>query len=753
MFGPGADHTALAYPMTPPGDLSAETVPRTYAESLPVNSALQTSRPDSAAADLIAAVPTDTSAVAASLLTLSDRIGRDAAVRQQEGSVIPHSAMLLLLRIMKLRDPALIRHGERMATIATGLARCLGWDDSEQRVLEVAAVLHDLGKIGVPEHMLRKPGRLSCEESDVISQHHQAAVCLLQALHAQGELIAILTALYQNYDAAGVERDAVSDLRQIPLGSRILAVADAYDSLSSPKPWRRGMPHREVMQILRDQEGTRYDGTIISTLARWHESEGHRLLPQTDPFTKDRPSAVSEEARNEVIVVTQILQMLYEFQTLYDGYFLLSESGQYRIWSDGMPGLSGRSVPQMLGRSWRSADVRLSPVTQTGRRSMNTPQEEIVPQVLRSGRAQFCSRVCTVHDTQQLSVDVYTLPLGPAGEKPVGVVQLFRSRSGVRRRTREYAELRLAATRDPLTGVASRGQLETQLRHMIDDFHNHEASRPLSVVFLDVDHFKSVNDTFGHKAGDQVLVDLTQLLQNETYSGEIIGRYGGEEFVLLCPDTDLASAVRRAERLRQAIQNSSIGGISGLNVTSSFGVAAARLGDSVQTLLERADVCLFRAKEAGRNSTCCEDEELAPAIESAGTGEETACGLRRDSGGLQYHDCIHVSTSLELTALKLDAFIAAAGATVKFQECGHLLLQMGRRGWTGRWGRSPERQPVTVDVQFETRRRTDPMSGREKTVYSVCVVLRPVGREPDPDVFETRCVRIVHELRGYLLSS
>jgi diguanylate cyclase (GGDEF)-like protein len=143
-------------------------------------------------------------------------------------------------------------------------------------------------------------------------------------------------------------------------------------------------------------------------------------------------------------------------------------------------------------------------------------------------------------------------------------VQLLRNKSGVRRQSREYVELKLAATRDPLTGVANRGQLETQLRHMLEEFHSNEGTRHLSTIFLDVDKFKRINDNYGHQVGDQVLVDLTRLLQHETYSGEIIGRYGGEEFVVLCPDTDLDAAVRRAERLRHAIQKSSIGGISTL---------------------------------------------------------------------------------------------------------------------------------------------------------------------------------------------
>ena len=156
------------------------------------------------------------------------------------------------------------------------------------------------------------------------------------------------------------------------------------------------------------------------------------------------------------------------------------------------------------------------------------------------------------------------------------------------------------------------------------------------MIFLDVDHFKGINDTFGHKAGDQVLVDLTRLLQNDTFSGEIIGRYGGEEFVVVCPDADLESACRRAERLRLAISKSSIGGIARLSVTSSFGVATTRLGDTVQTLFERADMCLLRAKEAGRNRTCREDEDTEAGNEDNGGESFESANVSVVKGILQY---------------------------------------------------------------------------------------------------------------------
>jgi len=322
----------------------------------------------------------------------------------------------------------------------------------------------------------------------------------------------------------------------------------------------------------------------------------------------------------------------------------------------------------------------------------------------------------------------------------------------VRRQSREYVELKLAATRDALTGVANRGQLETQLRHLLDDFHNHEGTRSLSIIFLDVDKFKNINDSYGHKAGDQVLVDLTRLLQHETDSGEIIARYGGEEFVVLCPDTDLQAGVQRAERLRTAIAKSSIGGIGGLTVTSSFGVSTGRLGDSVQTILERADACLYRAKETGRNKTCWEDQEKDGSTEYVENVEESESRVTEVNGVLLFNQDIEMSTSLELTAMKLNAFIASTDVQVTRQEHGHLKMRIGHVGFTRRWGATPERQAVELDVRFETSRETA-QSGQAKTRRRVSVAMVPVGKVPDAATFELRCLQLMLQLRSYLMGS
>jgi diguanylate cyclase (GGDEF)-like protein len=700
---------------------------------------------------LIPAMPTDTSGILTRMLAMSEEARRQLSA-SGERQLMPRSLMTMLLRCMKLQDPAQLIHGQRIAAIASGVARLLGWDDEQRRQLEVAALLHEVGKLGVPEHILKKPGKLSSEEYDFVLLHHHAAVNLLQAFHADVSVVSMLTMLYHDFDGSGLAIANPGSPTELPLGPRILAVADAYDSLCTPKAYRRGMTHQEAISVLEEKSGSRYDGNIVRTLNRWFEDDGASLFKFAEPLQGHSPRAeMSDQERNEVVLVSQFLSVLYQFQQLYDGYFVMDSHENYCIWSDGMPGMTGLPLQSALGRTWQPMDVQLSSVTDD-KPSFEHRDQTMVGQVLRNGRAQFGSRLCRVGESRHLKVDIFTMPiLNPAGAVK-GIVQMLRNKSGVRRQSREYVELKLAATRDSLTGVANRGQLETQLRHLLEEYHALEGTRALSAIFLDVDKFKRINDTFGHQVGDQVLVDLTRLLQHETYSGEVIGRYGGEEFVVICPDTDLESAVRRAERLRLAVMKSSIGGVSTLSVTSSFGVSTSRLGDTVQTMLERADACLYRAKETGRNRTCWESEKVGEETVKPPEIEEPK--VQPDSGNvMEFRENIEVSTSLELTAMKLQAFLNESKAEVLSQSQGVMKLRLGALGFTRRWGSHPAKQPVEVQISFSTTRSVSAMDGKPKTVRQVSVVMTPVGRISDIDIFTLRCTLLMRELRAYLLGT
>jgi diguanylate cyclase (GGDEF)-like protein/hemerythrin-like metal-binding protein/PAS domain S-box-containing protein len=173
----------------------------------------------------------------------------------------------------------------------------------------------------------------------------------------------------------------------------------------------------------------------------------------------------------------------------------------------------------------------------------------------------------------------------------------------VRRRTAELEQLSLT---DPLTGIGNRRRLAQCLDDETRRARRHR--RPFSVVFLDLDHFKRVNDTHGHGVGDAVLAATAAAFREALRDTDIAGRWGGEEFVAVLPETNLADAHVIAERLRAAVAAVRVAGLAG-PVSASAGVAEWHLGETGDMLLARADDALYEAKAAGRDRTCIADLE------------------------------------------------------------------------------------------------------------------------------------------------
>jgi diguanylate cyclase (GGDEF)-like protein len=164
-----------------------------------------------------------------------------------------------------------------------------------------------------------------------------------------------------------------------------------------------------------------------------------------------------------------------------------------------------------------------------------------------------------------------------------------------------YAVLLDQSTRDPLTGLSNRRSALEELQGWFDLSRRHQ--RPLSVIMCDLDHFKEVNDTLGHGAGDRVLEEFGQRVKDTLRTTDLAGRIGGEEFLLILPETDLEGALLLAERMRTAAGGEPFQMALGpLQVTCSLGVAQRNSEDrDAGTLLARADGALYSAKRAGRN--------------------------------------------------------------------------------------------------------------------------------------------------------
>jgi len=167
------------------------------------------------------------------------------------------------------------------------------------------------------------------------------------------------------------------------------------------------------------------------------------------------------------------------------------------------------------------------------------------------------------------------------------------------RQAGENFNLMLSSTTDRLTGVSNRSELDKQMDRLTGRII------PLSVIMMDIDHFKRVNDTYGHDAGDLVLKQFAVIVKRSVRPVDFLGRYGGEEFTVIC-DAALETAVEIAGRVRQAVAATpvKISEAREILITASFGVAEYLPGDTPATVIKRADNALYLAKQEGRNRVC-----------------------------------------------------------------------------------------------------------------------------------------------------
>ena len=214
----------------------------------------------------------------------------------------------------------------------------------------------------------------------------------------------------------------------------------------------------------------------------------------------------------------------------------------------------------------------------------------------------------------EITGDYFTARLLPEGEGAVSDKKLGELTGSLRDRNRQLRDARRQLTDlaniDELTGLGNRRLVNNVLMEEINRARRMDTE--LSLIMLDVDHFKNYNDSYGHPAGDAVLQELADIMQRaSTRAGEVVARYGGEEFLLILPGVSAASAMRTASRLREMIEQAEIPHVTSpvsANVTISQGVITVRPGSEHQTsdLIELVDRALYSAKGAGRDAIAVE---------------------------------------------------------------------------------------------------------------------------------------------------
>ncbi len=305
---------------------------------------------------------------------------------------------------------------------------------------------------------------------------------------------------------------------------------------------------------------------------------------QTAILIIDDSQTVRHQIR-EILEKTALFKGFYEADNAIDGFKLaLNKSVDIILCDLEMPGMDGFKFLSMVNTR---AELRDVPVI------MVTSRED---------------QETKVRGLEQGASDYVTKPFDPAELVARVKVQLKIKQLQDSLKDSNQALLELSNT-DPLTRLCNRRCL---MDFLDKEFKRSERSKaPLSLVMVDIDFFKRINDSYGHQEGDTVLVEMAKLLKSHVRDYDMAARFGGEEFALVLPETDITKAVQVAERLREEASELSFQGImEKLSITISLGVSTYPRGQirNVDDLIRHADYALYSAKESGRNRVEIMDE-------------------------------------------------------------------------------------------------------------------------------------------------
>jgi diguanylate cyclase (GGDEF)-like protein/putative nucleotidyltransferase with HDIG domain/PAS domain S-box-containing protein len=689
---------------------------------------------------------TETSRLLLELVELAHQAQQPAQTENSalEGIICPQ-ILRRLLTTLRFRDVATVHHSRRVSKLAVGIARHLRWEELDLRRLEVAALLHDIGKIGVPDNVLFKPGKLNHDESDLMALHHRVSVDVLQAARVDPEVVQIIS---QSRDfSCGAARAPGLALSTLTQGARILSVADAYDSLRTDQVYHKSKSHDDTMKILLENTGTQFDGNVINALARWASACG--LNKCHDYQSENQPpeaGLVTTEAadRRDADVLMPIFSHLYQVENLYDGFYVVDSDLRFVVWNDGVQRLVGQPAKRLLDRIWTGRTICFADAD--GREL----SEDDMPlkQALESGKPT--SREIKVLNAAGAWIDIelQTTPLIDSAGRLRGVAEMLRDKSRSDLGPRQYREMQRSANRDPLTGVANRNEIRTQIGHLLAAAIKDDWKTTFSLIFVDVDHFKQILEQFDHEAGDRVLMETARLLQQETYSGEIVGRYSGEQFMIVCPATGGEQALKRAERIRVSLSGLRLEQAQDWPLTGSFGVTNAVSGDTLEGVISRADKALYHATRAGRNQCAF----LSPNEHNEPLLRESEAGIKPET--LEFETQFLACVASDLIVFKLAAFMDEVNARVLEVSPERVRMRLGRRGLLPGWGRSDQRKPVDVELDLSSETPIRVVNGRKVRSNQVQVRVRvvPVGHARSREVFLERARGVLKELSNYFLA-
>jgi diguanylate cyclase (GGDEF)-like protein/putative nucleotidyltransferase with HDIG domain len=530
-------------------------------------------------------------------------------------------------------------HLRRVQTYAIELGKDLGLSEPELNALRAAAMLHDIGKLAVPEQILSKPGRLTPEEFEKMKIHPVVGAEILDRVQFPYPVVPIVMSHHEKWNGTGYPQGIRGEA--IPIGARILSVVDCFDALTSERPYRRAMSAQDAIAHLNNESGTSYDPRVVQAIEkRYVELEqvvssvatSRSIFESVSPIDRpvmpsagfaDIPKASEVRAASflaSIVSARQEAQLLFELaQTLGNSLSLRETLSVVAVRLKEM-------IPhdlivfyvceqdRLIPRYMHGLDYELFHGLQIplGQGIAGWVAQHEKPIINGDPTAEFKHRadssiVTSLHST-------LAVPL-QGRDGATGVLSLYLK--GKQAFTKDHLRMLLAASSklglsvenalqfesaqdsastDFLTGLANARSICDHLESEL--VRAERAKTPVAVLLFDLNGFKSVNDNFGHLVGNKLLQEIARALERICREYDLIGRLGGDEFVLVLPGFDANSIHDFLDRVLAAVQEASRTVCGKASVTASIGAAYfPKDGATSEALLSEADRAMYEAKE------------------------------------------------------------------------------------------------------------------------------------------------------------
>lgn len=524
------------------------------------------------------------------------------------------------------RDQVGVGHVRRTQIYAVGIGTALSLGEDQLNALRAGALLHDIGKLAVPEHILNKPGRLTSAELEKTKIHASVGASILEKVGFPYPVVPTVKHHHEFWDGTGYPEGLSGD--RIPITARILSVADAYDALRGTRPYRSAVDREDACNFLRSRAGTQFDPHVVNTFLRSLKQLEAEV--EIHGFSYESETARHEQTKNGHTDGSYVEQIKKANQEVFSLYEMARDFGAsldvdetlslltakvrefvpydtcliYLVDEDNIHAtaahVEGRNSELLHGKQVMIGEGATGYVLKKRK-----PVENVDPSLdFAFSHPEICQHylgmACVpllAEDKLVGAISVFSGKLAVYEEEHLRLLEtIARIAADAICKSLRNAENEVYALTDQITGLPNARSLQLQFEKEVGRAKRSGSS--MQLLMLDLDGFKAVNDTFGHKAGDTMLKNVGRIIKGELRDYDFLARYGGDEFVAIVPATDPSDVIELCSRIETAVETyaSSVNG-SLLPVGVSVGSASyPSQGESFEELLIVADKAMYRTK-------------------------------------------------------------------------------------------------------------------------------------------------------------